>query len=323
VLREGEVRYTTASSTLPTRYTFTGQRSYMDDITTAGITEGFGLMFYNARWYDPALGRMAQADSIIPGGVQGLDRYAYVNNSPVNFTDPSGHKICTDDGYCGSYNDYSYQKHMYTDAITNVYKWKLKGRWSLKELKTIYDTGYKIQSYVDKLTGGKGLAWMNKYLGGITLAHTDESPLLPLRNRGHAWDNTIFLPMGWESGGYSDPMEIFAHELGHIWDQRTSTSGFVGGVGDNLNTFMGGFNLPFFRWLNLGGTDPRLNSEYLFREVVREGWGNGCPADYLAETFGWSIFNPSSVPGSGPDGNPARGTLWINAVIFLEAEAMP
>lgn len=32
-----------------------------------------------------------QADSIIPSGVQGLDRYAYVNNSPINYVDPSGH----------------------------------------------------------------------------------------------------------------------------------------------------------------------------------------------------------------------------------------
>jgi len=48
-------------------------------------------MFYNARWYDSQLGRFAQADSIVPGGVQGYDRYAYVNNNPVNGTDPSGH----------------------------------------------------------------------------------------------------------------------------------------------------------------------------------------------------------------------------------------
>jgi hypothetical protein len=44
--------------------------------------------------YDPAIGRFAQADSIVPGGVQGLDRYAYVNNSPVRYTDPSGHSYC-------------------------------------------------------------------------------------------------------------------------------------------------------------------------------------------------------------------------------------
>ena len=90
-----------------TKYTYTGQYSYitplwgMDDPTTTGITEGFGLMFYNARWYDPALGRFAQADTIVPGGVQGLDRYAYVRNSPLIFTDPTGNKeYCGDDPQC-------------------------------------------------------------------------------------------------------------------------------------------------------------------------------------------------------------------------------
>jgi RHS repeat-associated protein len=93
----GEVRYswTASTSTTPSYsladYTFTGQYSYMDDPSTSGVTEGFDLMFYNARWYDPALGRFAQADSIVPAGVQGYDRYAYVSNNPVKFTDPSGH----------------------------------------------------------------------------------------------------------------------------------------------------------------------------------------------------------------------------------------
>jgi RHS repeat-associated protein len=80
----GETRYT--SGTMPTKYTYTGQYSNLSD---------FGLMFYNARWYDPALGRFAQADTVVPGGVQGYDRYAYVGNSPVNYVDPTGH-ICSD-----------------------------------------------------------------------------------------------------------------------------------------------------------------------------------------------------------------------------------
>jgi hypothetical protein len=37
----GEVRY--SSGTMPTKYSYTGQYSYTAD---------FGLMFYNARWYD-------------------------------------------------------------------------------------------------------------------------------------------------------------------------------------------------------------------------------------------------------------------------------
>lgn len=81
----GEERYT--SGTSATKYTFTGQYSYTGD---------FGLMFYNARWYDPSLGRFNQADSIVPEstqGVQAWDRYAYANNNPVIHTDPSGHNV--------------------------------------------------------------------------------------------------------------------------------------------------------------------------------------------------------------------------------------
>jgi len=61
------VRYTTSNSTLPTRYTYTGQYSYIADDATDLGGAGFGLMFYNARWYDPVLGRFAQADNIIAG----------------------------------------------------------------------------------------------------------------------------------------------------------------------------------------------------------------------------------------------------------------
>jgi RHS repeat-associated protein len=94
----GEVRYTwtaglstTPDYTLPS-YTFTGQYSYMDDPSTSGVTEGFGLIFYGARLYDPAVGRFVQADPKIPRhqGIQAWDRYAYVNNNPMNYIDPTG-----------------------------------------------------------------------------------------------------------------------------------------------------------------------------------------------------------------------------------------
>ncbi len=85
----GEVRY--QAGTTSTGYTYTGQYSNTAD---------FGLMYYNARWYDPALGRFAQADTIVPAGVQGYDRYAYVNNNPVRYTDPSGHCSREGDDWC-------------------------------------------------------------------------------------------------------------------------------------------------------------------------------------------------------------------------------
>jgi RHS repeat-associated protein len=77
----GEARYT--YNTTPTSYQFTGQRN----------DYYIGLYFYNARYYDPALGRFLAADTIVPdpANPQSLNRYSYVLNSPLRYTDPTGH----------------------------------------------------------------------------------------------------------------------------------------------------------------------------------------------------------------------------------------
>ena len=62
------------------------------------------MHYYNARWYDSSLGRFAQADTIVPGGVQGYDRYAYTNNNPLNYADPSGHLAIGDSNNEGGCN---------------------------------------------------------------------------------------------------------------------------------------------------------------------------------------------------------------------------
>jgi RHS repeat-associated protein len=67
---------------------YTSQRN----LDAQGSTYSLGLMDYKARMYDPYLNRFTQPDSIIPNGnPQSLNRYSYVNNSPVNFVDPTGH----------------------------------------------------------------------------------------------------------------------------------------------------------------------------------------------------------------------------------------
>ncbi|AGU98981.1 RHS repeat-associated core domain-containing protein [Vibrio campbellii] len=52
-----------------------------------------GLIHMNARMYDATLGRFISADSFIqaPSNSQSFNRYSYVQNNPMKYTDPSGH----------------------------------------------------------------------------------------------------------------------------------------------------------------------------------------------------------------------------------------
>ncbi|HLC03054.1 MAG TPA: RHS repeat-associated core domain-containing protein [Anaerolineales bacterium] len=86
----GETRF--AWGTTPTDYRFTGQRE--ESLS--------GLYDYGARWYDPAVGRFIQADTLVPEVVssQAWDRYAYALNSPLRYADPTGHRV-TECGWQG------------------------------------------------------------------------------------------------------------------------------------------------------------------------------------------------------------------------------
>jgi len=72
-----------SEGTSPTHHKYTGQEN---DSET-------GLDFYNARYYDPTLGRFISQDSIVPSAMdpQALNRYAYVRNNPLTLVDPTGH----------------------------------------------------------------------------------------------------------------------------------------------------------------------------------------------------------------------------------------
>jgi RHS repeat-associated protein len=89
---------------------FTGQ--IKDDET--------GLYYYSARYYDPELGRFIQPDTDILdlSNPQSYNRYSYVLNNPLRYTDPDGHGAID-------------------DAIFNTET--IKSRW---QLMTMHDTGW-------------------------------------------------------------------------------------------------------------------------------------------------------------------------------------
>ncbi|OUS03834.1 hypothetical protein A9Q81_06815 [Gammaproteobacteria bacterium 42_54_T18] len=90
----GKVTQFTGSTAL---YGFTGREP-----------DASGLMYYRARYYDPDMGRFTQADPL--GFVNGVNQYAYVLNSPVNYVDPWGTetKGPTSPGGSGGYQEISY-----------------------------------------------------------------------------------------------------------------------------------------------------------------------------------------------------------------------
>jgi RHS repeat-associated protein len=73
----------------------------INSTNNVGVTRGYtdhehlddlGLIHMNGRVYDPTLGRFLSADPYIDGvsDSQSWNRYSYVNNNPLNHTDPSG-----------------------------------------------------------------------------------------------------------------------------------------------------------------------------------------------------------------------------------------
>jgi RHS repeat-associated protein len=73
---------TTPTQTITDRQ-FTGHQ-HNDDL---------GLIYMNARFYVPGIGRFASADIIVPDSMnpQAWNRYTYVANNPLILIDPSGH----------------------------------------------------------------------------------------------------------------------------------------------------------------------------------------------------------------------------------------
>lgn len=57
-----------------------------------------GLYYYNARYYDPELGRFIQPDSVISdlANPQSYNRYSYCANDPLTYNDPTGHGVVDD-----------------------------------------------------------------------------------------------------------------------------------------------------------------------------------------------------------------------------------
>jgi RHS repeat-associated protein len=76
-----------------------------------------GIYYYGARYYNPTLMRWVQADPMIqnPYDPQALNRYSYVKNNPMRYTDPTGKKLTRAKN--NQYEDENGNKIFRTDII--------------------------------------------------------------------------------------------------------------------------------------------------------------------------------------------------------------
>jgi len=143
-----------------------------------------------------------------PGDVRGWDRYAYVENNPLRYTDPSGHDICDEWGSC-------WEGSKQTKGIRIVFV----GEWTEQNRLNILDGAYAVG---DKLMEVNSLYQsptqaFNHVFGRIefeykivTKSDNSEKPSQHCEVKGAI---TI------ECVNHSSPLTV-AHEMGHLLNLR-------------------------------------------------------------------------------------------------------
>jgi RHS repeat-associated protein len=240
----GEVRY--ASGGLPTRYTFTGQYSESD----------INLLWYSSRWYDPSLGRWAQADTIIPKPNNSLDwdRFQYVQSNPVRYTDASGH--CSGDSKDPKNPDRACWKLYFKmrSDFANVF---IRGTdWTKNQLKMIYEA---LKLTRNAFGGRQGFV---NALGEFSILNNDLD-IFAANGMAPPGFNLIWLNPSIFNQNELAVLFGIIHEIGHIFDFRGSRGNselyksqtFVNFYAPQCNPGYFGCvsTTSLYSWFNLGG----------------------------------------------------------------------
>ena len=187
-------------------YNYTGQR-----------LDGTGLLFYNARYYDPQLARFTSADTIISSSKdpQTRNRYAYVLNNPLKYNDPTGNVA----------EDYKKEstspniEEVWIKGALAIYGIKLVDHpnakaWELAEMRAVLQTVRDIQ----KVTGWSLLEFVTA-MGNVDIIKAGKVDGV----YGAATEGKSIMLF---ADAFGSPLQsqlkmTLAHEFAHILDQRT------------------------------------------------------------------------------------------------------
>jgi RHS repeat-associated protein len=170
-----------------------------------------GLYNYDARLYDPIVGRFISADSVVPNWYdsQAFDRYAYTLNNPIKYKDPSGHIVVYGSIAVG-YGSYVLGTaiamgimHYAIPIAEDVGTW-LGGKLAERSSTTIDNSSLTIHSGKQ----GKHVPGHNNFMPGRSeLTHPDPQGLLDdYAGTGERKGNTEYVDFGQNIGNVVDPV---------------------------------------------------------------------------------------------------------------------
>ena len=146
----------------------------------------FQLINMNGRMYDPVIGRMLSPDNFVqnPDNAQSYNRYSYVLNNPLKFTDPSGwlvddYFVNAKTGIVKSIIKTDLQDRVFLESrgvikeITNN-----EGKWDLKGI----NIGHKLIDFVSQ----ENVNWMMENSGVNNFYGTNLDAIFKLLTGSHA-----------------------------------------------------------------------------------------------------------------------------------------
>jgi hypothetical protein len=116
------------------------------------------LTFLRARYYDPSVGRFLTRDTYpayapVP---QTLHRYVYVENNPVNHTDPTGQYCIDDEGGKACYAERKVQRPAARSSLIRVDSCYLVDDAFIRGIQNAINTAAIIASVPPKMNGADG-----------------------------------------------------------------------------------------------------------------------------------------------------------------------
>lgn len=268
---------------------------------------------------DGQIGRFAQADIVTPGGAQGLDRYAYTNNNPINYTDPTGHytdcsklpngqrSACEDANQKETYGQVSEKLGQNISglekwSINDLYRllgWLNRGikfdistdpnnAWTADNIKDVVDSLDYAQTFLgsktDKalgLSNGGGLTFFRQSTGSSTSVGSQGGFAWP-------WDHKIELTL--LSGSNQYAVFTILHELAHFVDYNLGIQQFGNSPGWRKAA---SWSEP--AWWQFW-VSPSLGVD---KGVVRPYSISGGPGEDFADTFAFMAYPHASTTARG------------------------